>query len=186
MTKYGKVKHERQPLDLYETPPEATMTIMRELGLPSSKMWEPFAGSGKIADVLEQLGHSVFRSDITQYGAPLHLQKDFFQIERGEVDFAHVISNPPYGPRNSLVVPIVKRLLELRPRGGLIALLLPSEIDFGSTRSSIFGDCPNLRMQLKIMGRIRWFEGGTGTENHCWYVWGDPAQRQIVKYGSLK
>lgn len=175
MTKYGTEKKARRFAELYETPAAASLPVIDRLGLQGT-VWEPFAGSGKICRALALRGYSVIASDIMDYGYPLDFQGDFFDLSEWPQGADHVLTNPPYGKQNRLVVPIVRKLLAMRKVGGVIVLLLPSEFDFGATRSEIFGGCPLYRGQIKIMGRIRWVEGsgGSGTENHAWHAWGPP------------
>lgn len=178
MTKYGSNGKERKFGDLYETPDAVTRALLSKLKLPArSIIWEPFAGRGKIVKVLEAEGYGVLSSDIIQRDFELDIIGDYENLldDVGRrVD--HVISNPPYGPRNSEVPRIVRNLLRIRRQHGIIALLLPSEMDFGKSkdRVSVFRDCPHFRGLIRIQDRIKWFEDseGTGTENHVWAIWG--------------
>lgn len=177
MSKYGGNGKERKFGDLYETPVAVTRALLDKLRLPPSMIWEPFAGRGKVSRVLEAAGHKVVSSDIIQRDYELDVIGDYEPLlEDIGRNVDHVISNPPYGPRNSEVPRIVKNLLSVRKRHGVIALLLPSELDFGKSkdRVAVFRDCPNFRGLIRIQDRIKWFEEtmGTGTENHCWAIWG--------------
>lgn len=193
MTKHGPRK-KRQFLDDYQTPSEAITPLLERLRL-SGVFWEPFAGVGNISSAIKATGNVVISYDLFDRGFRLDRQVDFFELNRQDIPvFDHVISNPPYGGRNALIMPVVKRLLEFRPRHGVIALLLPSEYDHGSTRSEIFRS-PFYRGQIKICDRIPWFETEEktkGTENHTWHIWGHstytwPARRllPVVDYMRL-
>lgn len=62
---------DRHPLrdrghDLYETPPEATRSLMRATTLPDL-IWEPAAGRGAIVAVLRRHGRLVAASDLVAY-----------------------------------------------------------------------------------------------------------------------
>lgn len=188
MTKYGE-KKPRQFADLYQTPEPVTDIVMASLGL-SGRFWEPFAGQGKICRALQKRGFEVIASDVMDHGYPLDFQCDFFDVgKRWPIpQFDHVVSNPPYGPRNSLIVPIVERLLEIRPHHGVVALLLPAEFDSRRTATGIFRDCPYFRGKVKILGRIIWIEGTDqgGMENHAWFVWGRPGPAPTIDYGMLE
>ena len=172
MTKYGKIEYEKKFGHLYQTPQNASLPLIRKLSLEGT-IWEPFAGKGLISQALISSGYNVISSDLFQWGYPLNFIADIFELTDNQIPkFDHIISNPPYGPRNRLILPIVKKLLALRGRNTVIALLLPSEFDHGSTRAEIFPRSAFYRGQIKVMDRIVWFGDGKGTENHTWHVWG--------------
>jgi hypothetical protein len=98
-------KLERGP-DLYETPPEATLALLREVGgkLPR-RIWEPAAGRGAISRELLSAGFDVVATDLHD-----HPGRDP-EIETG-LDFltqSHaqgcdvVITNPPFSQADRFI-----------------------------------------------------------------------------------
>lgn len=172
MTKYGNRK-ERMPLDLYQTPKSNADAIFDHLGVRSCVHWEPFAGDGNICRSAIERDCSGIAWDIKQYSHPLDRVADFLNVPAAEhPDYDFLISNPPYGPKNKQIVPIVQRILKGRPIHGVVVLLLPAEFDSGKTRQSIFRKEPLFRGKIKLTERVRWFEDLAGMENHAWFVWG--------------
>lgn len=189
MSKVSGNKYERQPLDHYQTPPAATLALLRAIEIPRSRIWEPCTGGGKMVTALRGAGHDVIASDVHDYGVMrMDFVRDFLSIGHGEVSgYNHIITNPPYGPRNSWVIKFIDKALELRPRGGIVAMLLPVDYDSGITRSRAFMECPYFRMKVTLLGRIQWFDDrDKAADNHAWFVWGDASQRSEIKYEFLE
>lgn len=176
----------RQENDLYQTEPWATRALLRNLHIPSNSIvWEPFAGTHMMSDVLCEGGRRVITSDIRNYNCGHTFLLDFLSNRRPppQYRYHHIISNPPYGPRNNLAPVICRRALERC--NGTIAMLLPAKFDFGRTRSDLFGDNPRYAMKIALVDRIQWFPPGEGTEDHAWYVWGPIFRRPlppIIRY----
>jgi hypothetical protein len=74
--------------DQYETPQWVTLALCPHI--PQSVVWEPAAGSGKVADALISAGLHVVQSDI-QTG------EDFLRIQTCPEGAGAIITNPPYG-----------------------------------------------------------------------------------------
>lgn len=163
---------ERKKNELYETEPWATEALLRHLILPGeAKIWEPAAGSHKIADVLRAHGYVVRTSDIQSYGRPHDAIFDFLILRpHREPHIDAIITNPPYGKGNRQAVEFAR--LALERCDGWVALLLTAKFDFGKTRKFLFRDNPRFHAKIALLDRIQWFEGDTtGTEDHAWYVW---------------
>jgi len=172
MSKHGKIRAPQKMADEYQTPENHAELLVRRLGIRGT-FWEPFAGGGNICRPLARAGNKVIAYDVRNYGYPLDKTVDFFDVQEPP-HFDHIISNPPYGKLNVLIGPVIERLLPMRPVNGVIALLLPSDYDMGSTRKSLFYECPSYRGQIKIMDRLIWIPGtkNGGTTNYIWHVWG--------------
>jgi hypothetical protein len=101
--------------DLYETPPEATIALMRVEKLPH-RIWEPACGRGAIVSVLRGAGHDVVASDIENYGIPItapgYWCRDFLLEHTAPVGTEAIITNPPYRSAAAFV----RHALTLCPR----------------------------------------------------------------------
>jgi len=62
-----KHSQEDRGLDFYQTPPEATLALIRAELLPHA-IWEPSCGLGAIAEILLDAGHAVVATDIEDRG----------------------------------------------------------------------------------------------------------------------
>lgn len=161
--------YERRPNDLYETPEWVTEAllphIMQRVDAP---IWEPAAGNGKIANVLERIVPFVFQSDIQ--GEPgLVEELDFLTTNKIHCDFDFIITNPPYELAREFIV----KALDMSYPSGLVAMLLRTDFDHAKTRQSLFGEHRAFAKKLVLTKRIKWFEGTTGSPsfNHAWFIW---------------
>lgn len=164
-------KYQRKPNELYETEEWATRALMRCFPLiPGARVWEPAAGNHKIADELRRrYGLQVITSDITVHHR-LHDRYGDFLISSSPSGIDAIITNPPYGPSNRLAVKFVEAALERCD--GMIAMLLTSKFDFGSTRTHLFRDCPRFAGKIALIDRVSWVGNDQGgTEDHAWFVW---------------
>ena len=78
--------YKRVDRDCYETPEWVTRALLPHLGNINS-VWEPAAGSGKMARVLEAAGLQVLSTDISA-------GQDF--LLAGEQSVDAIVTNPPY------------------------------------------------------------------------------------------
>jgi hypothetical protein len=90
--------------------------------------------------------------------------------------FDIVATNPPGGVGNRTAEAFVAAGLKHIARGGLLALLLPTDFDSGATRRPLFHDCPLFAAKIVLTQRIVWFKRSDGKleqpkENHAWYIW---------------
>src|SRR5262245_56133282 len=82
--------------DLYETPPEAVHALLRIEHLPHH-IWEPACGPGSIVRVLRAAGHTVWATDLVDYGCPdseSHI--DFLMERQTRIDVESIVTNPPH------------------------------------------------------------------------------------------
>lgn len=89
--------------ELYPTPAPLTKALLRSHPLPK-RIWEPAAGAGHMATVLEQAGHDVFCTDLIDYGrlvpetinigTPVDFMGTFTAPFAGR-DWA-IVTNPPF------------------------------------------------------------------------------------------
>lgn len=82
--------------DAYKTPPEAIQALLKYETLPPS-IWDPCCGTGSIAQILKDSGHSVFATDIENYGYPLSMEFDFLSNPIDRPAFPKcIVTNPPF------------------------------------------------------------------------------------------
>ena len=160
--------YERKERDLYETPEWVTGALCGELLGRMQIVWEPAAGTGKMQRALEAAGFRVLASDIEPRE---HIEPaDFLSANAAPEDVTAIITNPPY----ALAENFVRHALDLmRPRHGIVAMLLRVDWDSAKTRRDLFADHPAFAMKLTLLDRIQWFEGGgsSPSENHAWFAW---------------
>jgi hypothetical protein len=157
-------------MDLYETPPEATLALLRAEQLPH-RLWEPAAGRGAIVKILRAAGHEVLASDLVDYGEPTHFVRRDFLMERKAPDGCEaIVTNPPF----RLADQFVAHALELCPRVVMLLRLAFLESvrrrgileDRGLARVHVFRD------RLPRMHRDGW-DGprASSTTAYAWFVW---------------
>ena len=83
--------------DLYETPPEATLALLRTERLPKV-IWEPNAGRGAIVRVLRNCGHTVLSTDLVNYDSPNvdYTGVDFLRPLTNLPEVDAIVMNPPF------------------------------------------------------------------------------------------
>lgn len=84
--------------DLYETPPEATRALIRNVPLPPF-IWEPAAGRGAISRELKAEGFYVACTDLVSYhGADAGIRGgvDFLMERQAPSMVSSIVTNPPY------------------------------------------------------------------------------------------
>ena len=161
--------------DLYETEAWATRALLRHLDVKGLSIIEPAAGNHKIADVLKLAGANVFTSDIAVYDREHDHVGDFFDetktINENDPSIESIVTNPPYGHRNSTAQKFARHALEIVD--GYVALLMTMKFDSGKKRTDLFRDNDRFIGKIVLLDRISLIGNGeSGTEDHAWYVWG--------------
>jgi hypothetical protein len=171
--------YERVPRDFYPTPAWVTKALGEYVKFAGQRIWEPAAGRGDMAEVLAAAGADVYSSDIEQRDYKLDRVHDFLLPPPADLKFHGIISNPPYGLRNSLAVKFIELGLERIGDRGFLALLLPIDFDCARGRRHLFQNCQAFAGKIVLTRRIVWFtreQGGEAPkENHCWCIWAKPA-----------
>jgi len=156
--------------DLYETPIEATIALMRAEKLPHW-IWEPAAGRGAISTYLSGW-HAVVAHDLVNYGPHLEaFGRDFLMETKRPFDWIDtIVTNPPY----KLAADFVRHGLELCPT--VIMLLRLSFLE-SEGRSDILDGGKLARVhvfrnRLPQMHRDGW-EGPKASSAipFAWFVW---------------
>jgi hypothetical protein len=182
----------RDALDFFPTPPWGTRALVEivlrdRLGfdLEMTRIWEPAAGEGHMAEVLREYKPAcVFASDVHRYpeargridrigsftGEGLDVVKapDFRLHERGPgLDF--VITNPPF----NLAEQFLERALR---EAEVVCLLLRSNfIDTQGRYERVFSKTPPLCVaqfaERLPMHEGRWDPDGDTATSYAWFVW---------------
>ena len=155
--------------DCYETPREATLTLMKCEQIPR-RIWEPACGPGAIVSVLRGSGRQVVATDLVDYGCEdSDSGVDFLMETRAPTGVSCIVTNPPY----KLADQFVRHGLWLVPR--VIMLLRLAYLE-GANRSDII-DHHTARVhlgreRLPMMHRHGW-EGsklGSAAMPFAWFV----------------
>lgn len=174
----------RPKSDLYSTPHEATRSfvaferraLMTACGR-ARKIWEPAAGEGFIADVLEVSGFRTIESDKYMHPRasrrPCH-RRDLFAVRAALADAC--VTNPPYSEGNS-GDGFVRHLLSLRPK--YAAFFLPVTFLAGIGRADIL-DAVFCGLALKRVLVLAWRctlkprlvkLKNSGVVTYAWFIW---------------
>jgi methylase of polypeptide subunit release factors len=157
--------YERKERDLYETPEWVTLALFPHLPRQPEVIWEPAAGSGKMARAIVKASPkvvSVIESDI-ETGA------DFLSELVVEDGVEAIITNPPY----VLAQEFIKSALDRMEGHGIVAMLLRTDFDHAKTRGHLFAGHPAFAKKVVLTKRIQWFEDSKGSPsfNHAWFIW---------------
>lgn len=152
---------DRDPLDFYATPPEATRALL-SVEQFEGPIWEPMAGEGHMSDILtHSLPNDVFATDINR-------GEDFFDTILTP-PVPNIITNPAYKVAQSTA----ERALDLAT--DKVALLLKLAFFEGEKRNAFFEAHPPTNVYV-FSDRLRvWrdgcFQTGLGQFAHAWFVW---------------
>lgn len=154
--------YERKERDLYETPEWVTLALIPHVVdlIPSKRIYEPAAGSGKMVAALVKGGFSVRPDDISE-------GRDFLDCEMTPDDA--IVTNPPY----ELATEFIGHALTLTAPCGVVAMLLRTDFDHAKTRANLFANCTAFAKKVVLTKRIKWFEDSKGQPsfNHAWFIW---------------
>jgi hypothetical protein len=156
--------------DLYETPPQAVRALLQVERIPQI-VWEPACGPGSIVTVLRNAGHTVFASDLVDYGCPDSQSRIDFLMERtAPAGVEAIVTNPPY----RLAEQFVEHALKLCPR--VVMLLRLAFLE--SERRSPFLDRGQLarvcvfKNRLPMMHRAGWTgPRASSAIAFAWFCW---------------
>lgn len=85
--------------DLYETPREAVLALLRHTRLPEA-IWEPACGPGAIVRELRAVGHRVVATDLVDYGErrcpDSESGRDFLLEQAAPEGIDTIVTNPPF------------------------------------------------------------------------------------------
>lgn len=145
--------------DSYMTPSWVTHVLIPHIPEKIRKVWEPAAGSGKMAKVLIEAGYDTWSTDIED-------GDDFLDNKTLRHPWNDaIITNPPYTHAKEFIECALQR-------AGFVAMLLRADYDHAKTRQHLFLDT-RFAKKIILTKRIRWFEGTKGgpSFNHSWFCW---------------
>ena len=153
--------------DLYQTHPAAVRALMKATQLPHH-IWEPACGPGSIVRTLREAGHTVWATDLVDYGLEDSESGVDFLLERqSRIDVEAIVTNPPF----KLAGEFVDHALTLCPRVFMLLRLAFLE----STRRAGILDGGKLarvyvfRNRLPMMHRDGW--DGNKVSNPTAFAW---------------
>jgi hypothetical protein len=164
-------------LEAHETPPKTLVDIMvarPDLFADAPSVWEPFAGTGTLADTLRAAGHAVYASDVHDWGyRRLDALRDAWSVTAPPAPV--VVTNPPFSRAHEAVEHFlsigVERVLFFQAWNWFIASPDTPAGAFMDARPPqgvfpLLGRYSTWRMDIpdnerKSSAPIRW----------CWYVW---------------
>lgn len=165
---------ERDEHDWYVEPPECSLALFMEEEF-DGVIWDPAAGLCRIPESARRMGIATFSSDIKKRNYTCDECGDFFEMRIPE-GAKSIVSNPPF----KLAEDFVRRSIDICPRGGKIAMLLPLVWMAGfSTKRDWLPTSPLLRI-FSISPRPSMPPGavilagqrpGNGTKDFAWFVW---------------
>lgn len=170
LTATGRAPLAERGDDLYETPTEATLALLRAEKLPHY-LWEPAAGRGAIVEVLRTAGYTVLASDLVDYGCPTHFtRRDFLMELKAPERCEAIITNPPF----KLASQFAAHALDLCPK---LYMLLRLAFLEGSGRTPVLesGALARVHVFRNRLPRMH-RDGWTGPQASssiafAWFVW---------------
>ena len=163
----GNGAYGRNLSDLYPTPPDVTVALMRFLNLPRrTVIWEPAAGEGDMAGVLQTFCDTVYATDV-QDGT------DFLKSSIEDADW--IITNPPF----SLAEEFIRRAAELEKP---FAFVLKSQYWHAKTRAGLFSEMPPsyvLPLTWRPNFNFKTMTGKSPLMDMIWCVWLTPWKNDI-------
>jgi len=163
----GQHTYKARGKDCYETPPEAVHALLKVEKLPKF-IWEPACGPGSIVRVLQAAGHTVFDTDLHDYGQ--RWVSDFLGPETDSRQASCILTNPPY----RLAQQFVEKALEHAP---LVIMLLRLAFLESQRRTDILEHSGLARVhvfrnRLPMMHRKGWTgKKASSAIPFAWYVW---------------
>jgi hypothetical protein len=177
-------RYQRMANDAYFTPPRHVSALLQQLPcIPrNARLWEPAAGAGHVARVLDHecRGVSVTATDLQaakKQVYPVTSKLDFLtSTGPSGTGPLCIITNPPYGHQGRMTEKFLDHAFDLvAMNAGMVAFLLPFEFDAGKTRIPMVSRHNAFAMKLTLTERIRWINLPQSKNDpmghHAWYVW---------------
>lgn len=163
-------KWARKPADLYQTPVEATYSVIpyvEDLLPAGSRILEPACAEGQMSKALEEFGYAVDSYDLRPDAGYGIGGVDFLSnptFRDGQYDA--VWTNPPFSAASQFI----ERGLEIAP---IVVLLLKSNYWFTKGRKALFRKHPPIR-QFNLTWRLAFLKeerGNSPLMDCAWFVW---------------
>ena len=160
----GTGAHKRHASDFYQTPPEATIALLRRHSwLIAGKVWEPACGEGAISKVILQCpGAHTYCTDIRPTG-----------YTSSGVDY---LTAPPPGPHTVITNPPFNLAEEFIRKACSeaegVAMLLKATFWNAKSRLALFNETkPSFVHPLTWRPAMAPDRGKSPTMDFCWTVW---------------
>ena len=168
----GGSGYDRIEADHYNTPHENLNCLLQHVNI-HEKVWECAVGKGNLAEQLHDFGHTVWSSDIIDYGFDERFTLSNFleQTALPDPSIKAIVTNPPYF--EDMPEQFIRHALRLmKPVNGQVAMFLRNEYDCSKGRMDLFGMAP-FHKKIIVTKRPRWVEGSKGSprHNYAWFVW---------------
>lgn len=168
----GDSGYDRIEADHYNTPPENLDCLLQHVTIHEN-VWECAAGKGNLSERLHEFGHTVWSSDIIDYGFDERFAVANFleQSALPDPSIRAIVSNPPYF--DDMPEQFIRHALRLmKPVKGQVAMFLRNEYDCSKGRMDLFA-LPPFHKKIIVTKRPRWVEGSKGSprHNYAFFVW---------------
>lgn len=168
----GNSGYDRIEADHYNTPHENLNCLLQHVNIHEN-VWECAAGKGNLSERLHEFGHTVWSSDIIDYGFDdrFTLANFLEQSALPDPSIRAIVSNPPYF--EDMPEQFIRHALRLmKPVKGQVAMFLRNEYDCSKGRMDLFA-LPPFHKKIIVTKRPRWVEGSKGSprHNYAWFVW---------------
>lgn len=179
----GDSGYERIEADHYPTPPEYLDCLLQHVNIHPN-VWECASGEGNLSLRLHEFGHTVWSSDIIDYGLDERFAlANFLETKKlPDPSIRAIVTNPPY--EGDLPEEFIRHALELmKPVKGQVAMFLRNEYDCSKKRMPLFS-LPPFHKKIVVTKRPRWIAESKGSprHNYAWFVWD---WRQIAGSGGI-
>ena len=165
----------RSKADLYTTPPDATLALLRQEPDIPGPIWEPACGNGRLVEVLRQAGHKVAATDLNDWGFGTP-GVDFLSPTVSKGGVRSVVTNPPF----DLSFEFVLRALALEGVDFVAMLLRLTWLEGQDRYHDLFSRDPPNRVHV-FTWRIAMFPPDRepapgekrpgGALTYAWFVW---------------
>ena len=168
----GPSGYERIAADHYPTPAENLDCLLQHVAIHEN-VWECASGEGNLSVRFHEFGHTVWSSDIIDYGLDERFTlADFLQQTKlPDPSIRAIVTNPPY--EGDLPEQFIRHALKLmKPVKGQVAMFLRNEYDCSKKRMGLFS-LPPFHKKIIVTKRPRWIAESSGSprHNYAWFVW---------------
>ncbi len=168
----GDSGYERIEADHYPTPPEYLDCLLQHVNIHQN-VWECASGEGNLSLRFHEFGHTVWSSDIIDYGLDERFTlQNFLEAKKlPDPSIRAIVTNPPF--EGDLPEEFIRHALKLmKPVKGQVAMFLRNEYDCSKKRMPLFS-LPPFHKKIVVTKRPRWIADSKGSprHNYAWFVW---------------
>lgn len=171
----------RQQNDFYETNPGQVKALLDYLCLPwNTRVLEPCAGSGQIADQIIRDGHLVVTNDIDERFLGLNYYWDaatpefYAHLKKNKFRFHWIITNPPFNRALDIAKCAMPHAVE-----GMALLLRITWLEPTKDRAPFLKENPPNRIMVFGSPRPSYSGGKTDSATSAWFIWSDAIEPGI-------